>query len=144
MKKKQSLPSVFFNASVLLAGLNSPSGGSAKLLKWVKQKKISGIISEIVLDEAIRHAEKIKHQKGEAQKKIVDIFSQVAPPPRLSSVEKFKEVVIDYGDAHILASCYEEKVDYLVTLDKKHLLSLSKKIKSFKIVSPKQLIEKLS
>ena len=144
MTRKQSPSSVFFNASVLLAGLNSPSGGSAKLLKWIKQKKITGIISEIVLDEALQHAEKIKHQKKEMQKKILETFDQVAPPPKLSSVEKFKEVIIDYGDAHILASCQEEKADFLVTLDKKHLLSLSKKIKPFKIVSPKQLIEKLS
>ena len=144
MKKRNKVPLVFFNASVILAGLASPEGGSAKILKWVKQEKIAGLISEIVLDETILHSEKISLSKEIAQKKILEIFNQITLPPKKSSVESFKETVIDYGDAHLLASCQEEKVEFLVTLDKKHLLSISEKIKIFKIVSPKQLIENIN
>lgn len=53
---------------------------------------------------------------------------------------KYKEKVRDYDDAHVLASCDELESNYLVTLDKKHLLAISGKIKDFKIVSPAQLI----
>jgi predicted nucleic acid-binding protein len=49
--------------------------------------------------------------------------------------------MIDHGDAHVLASCQEHKAEFLVTLDQKHLLILQDKIKAFKIVSPKHLIE---
>ena len=44
-------------------------------------------------------------------------------------------IVIDDGDAHVLASCEKEKVDFLVTLDKKHLLIL----KSADIVDGEQV-----
>lgn len=54
---------------------------------------------------------------------------------------KFSKIVIDAGDAHVLASCRETKAQFLVTLDKKHLLILGKKIKWTKIVSPGELIE---
>lgn len=56
-------------------------------------------------------------------------------------VEVFEQTVIDSSDAHVLASAKENKVEFLVTLDKKHLLILKDKIKQFRIVSPGQLIE---
>lgn len=51
--------------------------------------------------------------------------------------------MINQGDSHVLASALELDVDYLVSLDKKHILALKGKIKKFAIVSPKELIEKL-
>lgn len=51
--------------------------------------------------------------------------------------------MIDQGDSHVLASALELDVDYLVSLDKKHILALKNKIKKFAIASPKELIEKL-
>lgn len=134
----------FFNASVILAGLFSPSGGSAKLLKLAKQNQIKGIISEIILDEAVRHANKIGLEKSTVKKLILTIFKSVYPAPQKESVRTSAELVIDEGDAHILASCQETKAEFLVTLDKKHLLILQDKVKSIKILSPKQLLEHLS
>lgn len=137
-------PLVFFNASVILAGLYSPSGGSAKLLKLIKQKLINGVISEIVFDETVKHASKIRLKKEEVKKLVLTIFSNICPAPKEKTVNRYKKVVIDYGDTHLLASAKEIKADYLVSLDKKHILVLQKKIKEIKIVSPKQLIKKLS
>lgn len=144
MKNKKIPPRVFFNASVILAGFASPNGGSAKLLEYTKKGKIIGLISEIVADEVIRHAEKIRIKQEKIECQISITFSQVSQAPNKFSVEKYQQIVIDHGDAHILASCQELKTDYLVTLDKKHLLILKDKIKLFQIVSPKQLIEILS
>lgn len=141
---RKTPPLVFFNASVVLAGLYSPSGGSAKLLKWTKQKLIRGLISEIVMDEVLRHTQKIGFIKEQLQKDVTAIFHQISPAPSSGAVREYYDRVLDLGDAHILASCKQLGVDFLVTLDKKHLLSLSEKIKTFKIVSPKQLIEFLS
>ena len=60
MKKVNSLkPKVFFNASVILAGLRSPGGGSGKIIGWVKNGKIDGVISEVIVDEVIRRCSKI-------------------------------------------------------------------------------------
>ena len=144
MQKEQATPTVFFDASVILAGLISPCGGSAKLLEWIKHGKISGFISEIVLDEVSRHANLVELSKESAVQKVQKIFTTISPAPYQSTVKAYQHLVIDYGDAHILASCQELKTNFLVTLDKKHLLVLQEKVKTVKIVSPKQLIETLA
>lgn len=131
---------VLFNASVVLAGLKSRTGGSGELLQWVKQSKIKGIISETIFDEVLRNAERIGFTRRQAEKGTKDIFIQVLQAPKEKTVERFKEEVLDLGDAHVLASAKEAEVQFLVTLDKKHLLVLKDRIKTFKIVSPGQLI----
>lgn len=88
------------------------------------------------MDEAVRHAEKIGVKSAHLRLTVKTIFSQILEAPVKKNVAKFSKIVIDQGDAHILASCYEAKPDFLVTLDKKHLLILKKKIKWVKIVSP--------
>lgn len=142
--KQVKQPIVLFNASVILSGLYSPSGGSAKLLNLAKTKKIKGVISEIILDEAVKHVDKIKLEEEELVKFCLETFIEVYPPPKEVNVENFKKIVTDDGDAHVLASYEEIKADYLVTLDKKHLLILQGKIKDKNIVSPKELIEMLN
>lgn len=143
MGKEQSIPNVLFNASTILAGLKSPMGGSGKLLQWAKQKKITGIISEVILDEVKRNINKVGISKMSINK-IAALFPKLLPAPKKTTVVSFYKVVIDYGDAHILASALEAGAQFLVTLDKKHLLSLQNKIKNTNIVSPKQLIKILS
>lgn len=142
MSKKNTVY-VLFNASVVLAGLKSPSGGSGKLLRWVKQSKIKGIISETIYDEILRNAERVGFRKAQVEESINDTFTQVSQAPNEKIVEQFKEKVLDLGDAHVLASAKEKEVQFLVTLDKKHLLVLKDKIKTFKIVTPGELIELL-
>lgn len=136
-------PRVFFNASVILSGLRSPSGGSGKILTWIKNKKIHGIISETIVDEVTRNAYKLHLQQAEIEQKIHTIFLKIYPSPSSTQVVQYEQLVIDVGDAHVLASCKENRIDWLVTLDKKHLLILQKKVRWVKIVSPKELLEKL-
>lgn len=138
MAKKPTL--VLFNASVVLAGLKSPTGGSAKVISWVGKGKIKGIISETILDEILRNASKIGFEKVELEKSIKKIF-QITKEPKTETVDQFKSIVLNFGDAHVLASCKQSKADILVTLDQKHLLVLKNQIKKFKIVTPGQLIE---
>ena len=142
MNKSQKIlkPKIFFNASVILSGLYSPKGGSAKILSWVKQKKITGIISEIIIDEIFRHIDKLKLKKSFTAKFLINNF-QIETAPLEPEVTKYYPKVIDYGDAHVLASAKQAKCKYLVSLDKKHLLSLQKKIKTYSIVSPAQLLQ---
>lgn len=142
MRKRQKELRVLFNASVVLAGLYSPSGGSGVLLKLVKSKKITGIISELILDEAVRHSNKIGLSAEDVRKKVESIF-EVCSAPEEGIVEKYKQVVIDFGDAHVLASCEQENCFILVTLDKKHLLILQGKIKGINIVSPGEFLNKI-
>ena len=142
--KNLKTPTVFFNASVIIAGFISPTGGSAKLLKWTRENKITGIISEIIYDEVMKKSEKAGLSPKEIRRKLFLVFNNIKKAPNEKLVKKFNNIVIDLGDSHVLASSIESKVDFLVTLDKKHLLVLTQKIKGLKIVSPKQLIERLN
>lgn len=141
--KRKSPPRVFFNASVILAGINSPTGGSGLLLLWVTKKKIDGVVSEIVLSEVFRHAEKIGISKLELEIRVRHLFPSIAPAPSLSLVVSYQSKMLDVGNAHVLASTIQQKCQYLVTLDKKHLLIIAEKFKKVCILSPGQLIQRL-
>lgn len=142
MTRSKKVPSVFFNASVILAGLRSPAGGSAKLLFWCQKKKIHGLISQVILEEVKHKLEKL-NLKEKQLITIVPIF-KIYPAPNISSLQPYEGLIIHTGDVHLLASAKENKADFLVSLDKKHILILKTKIKKPQIVSPKDLIEKLS
>jgi len=144
VRQKSLKPRVFFNASVVLAGLASPSGGSGKLLAHVKQKQITGVISEIILDEIFRHTKKLGLSKTTVERYLMTLFTPIISAPTLKSVHKYASIVIDQGDSHVLASSRKTHADFLVTLDKKHLLALQHKIKNIRIVSPKELLEWLA
>ena len=134
---------IFFNASVILSGLNSPRGGSAKVLNWVKQSKVEGVISELVLDEVLRHSNKIGIKKNTSRSKVINIFKKNIQESPKSISKIFEKLAIDVGDSHLFESSKTSRVDYLVSLDKKHILALKNKVKDFIIVSPGELIEKL-
>lgn len=140
MPTKSNKPTVFFNASVVLAGLYSPQGGSGKLLRWCQQGKLTGIISEIVLDEVSRNLGRLNLSADHLH--AVRYFQLVSPPPE-KVVGRYYTVVLHRGDAHLLASAIETTAQYLVSLDQKHILSLKRKIRKPAIVSPKELILQL-
>jgi|SRR3989338_4331021 len=139
MRRKQKGLKVLFNASVVLAGIKSPTGASGELIRWVKGRKMNGVISELILEEAVRHADKIGLSVEEMRAKSKSIF-EISPAPGEEIVEVYKRVVIDFGDAHVLAAAVTEKCNVLVTLDKKHLLVLKGKVKGVRILSPGELI----
>ncbi len=141
MKKSTAAPKVFFNASVVLAGLRNPSGGSGKLLKWVRRKIVSGIITEVVLDEVLRHCPKIGLTKKATQTYIRDTFITILPAPEEKDVVMYFTKVIDHGDAHIFASSFQARARYLVSLDKKHILVLARRMKGLTIVTPGEFID---
>ncbi|KKQ73809.1 MAG: hypothetical protein US96_C0051G0002 [Candidatus Woesebacteria bacterium GW2011_GWB1_38_5b] len=109
-------------------------------MRWAKERKFKGIISEIVYDEALRHRGKIRFRKTKIEEEIATAFYKISPAPRVLNL-KYKKIVRDVGDIHVFTSAKENKVDYLVSLDKKHILSVKRKIKEFKIVSPAELIQ---
>ena len=131
-----------FNASVVLSGVRSPTGGSGTLLAAVTQGKIQGIISESILDEIMRNSFKVGLSQQEISRKCRSMLNIVAAPEE-HEVHHFRDVVSDLDDAHLFATYKEMQGDYLVSLDKRHVLSLQDKIKGITIGSPKQLIEAL-
>lgn len=145
--QKNTIPTVLFNASVVLAGLKAPTGGSGELLMWCRKKRVIGIISEIIYNEVIRNTDKIRLNKKMVIRQLHKIFPYVLPPPDLTQVEDFYKAVVDVGDAHILASCLESKAEFLVTLDKKHLLTEAVKDvmrkNNVEILTPGEVLQRL-
>ena len=142
-KNQKSLkPKVLFNASVILSGWNCPSGGSAAVLKLAEKEEVSPIISEVIWDEVCRHIGKIKMDLDEAERKRKKELGNLILAPEKKTVKRYMKIVIDEGDAHVLATAWEQRVDFLVTLDKKHLLVLKDKVKDFEIVTPGELLAK--
>ena len=140
MKKKKT-PIIFINASVILAGVKSPTGGSAKILDWAKKGTVNGLISEIVLDEVLRHSNKIKKNPTTLKRTLGKIVKILEAPKK--EIRKYEKIVKDVGDVHLFTSSELANVDYLISLDKKHVLSLSKRIKKFKIMSPGEFIQSM-
>ena len=137
---------VFFDASVIIAALLSPSGGSSQLLKYVKLGKITGITSQTVIEEILEEDKfsRIKKSKREIEQFIVDNRLIVRKPITIGEIEPYQGLV-DIEDAHLIAGANLTRCRHLVTLDKKHLLrpDIQKKFLPLKIVSPGQLLEEL-
>lgn len=130
---------VFLDASVIIAAILSSGGGSAKILSLASKGKILAIISQTVVLEVMEHKEKI----GKTEVEINDFIMQnkivVREEISYEEAEKyFKSVEKD--DAHLIAGAKLTKCDYLISLDKKHVLSLNDKFSPLKIASPKEFL----
>ncbi|HCS79197.1 TPA: putative toxin-antitoxin system toxin component, PIN family [Patescibacteria group bacterium] len=137
---------VFFDASVIITALLSPHGGSSFLIEHVKQGRIIGVTSQTVIDEITDPDKSQKLQKSKAEIEIFIANSKLLVRARLSQadIESYKDK-IDVEDAHLIAGASFTKCNYLVSLDKKHVVreDVKKQFLPLVIVSPKELLEKL-
>ena len=138
-KGKRTLVKVFLDSSVLFTAVNSPMGGSAKLFIL---KNIELMVSRIVLAEVERNVRKklFSHHLERffmlAERLVV--LNQV---PDEGLIKKAENVIVK-KDSVILAEAKQAKVDYLVTLDRRHFLK--PKVEEFllpkKVVTPKMFL----
>ncbi|KKS47175.1 putative toxin-antitoxin system toxin component, PIN family [Candidatus Gottesmanbacteria bacterium RIFCSPLOWO2_02_FULL_42_29] len=135
---------VYFDASVIVASLLSASGGSSLLFKFIKKGMISGFTSQTVLQEILEEKKYFKFRKS--KKEIEDFIAQsgLVVREKISEDEiRQYEGKIDKEDAHLIAGAVQTKCQYLVSLDKKHVLKeeVRKKFPHLKILSPKELLQ---
>jgi len=132
---------VFLDASVILSGLGSVAGGSHKILEAGESKKFNLFATKLVIGEVERHLSKVKVPSSELQRIIEKEIIQVVETPPLEFILKFTSLTLDPNDAHVLAGAVMSGSDFLISLDKKHILT--RKVKRFlgptKVFSPKQL-----
>lgn len=135
---------VFFDASVIIAALLSPNGGSAKLLQLAKKGMLIAITSQTVVAEVLKHQQKIKKTKKEIEEFLTQNPFLIRQKIKQSETEKYQNL-IDVNDCHLIAGANLTKSQCLVTLDKKHLLTKTAQsnVKPLKMVSPKELIAEL-
>lgn len=133
---------VFFDSSVITAGLASSRGASCMLLSLTEMEVIESYISEQVVTEVIRNIEK---KLPSCLPQFFTLFKNL--PLMLVDYEKEKlkyafELIND-KDANILAAAMTAGVDVLVSLDK-HFLDrqLAGKL-DFIICTPGELLKML-
>lgn len=135
-------PIIFLDSSVLIAGLYSDKGGSAKILKSIKKKKLTGFISPPIIEETKRNIRKKLSlkllPKLEKLIKVVEVQEDFQP----KDIVKYRYLV-DIKDLHVLIFAKSSRADFLITLDKKHFKT--EKIQNanlpFKIMTPKEFLE---
>ncbi len=137
---------VYFDASVIIAALLSPTGGSFLLLKYVKAGKIVGISSQTAIDEIIEEDKlhKFGRTRRDIEQFIQDSKLLIHEHITQDEIEEYLGL-IDAEDAHLVAGANLTHCEYLVSLDKKHLLrdAIQKKFLPLRIVSPKELLEEI-
>jgi len=135
---------IYFDASVIIAALLSPSGGSALLLQYIKTGKIHGIISQTVVEEVLSKTKKLKKTEAELEQFITTSNFIVRRHILIEETEQYQGMIA-VEDAHLIAGAHLTKCSHLVTLDKQHLLrvTIQKKFLPLKILSPKELLEEI-
>lgn len=133
---------ILLDASVILAALGSKTGGSMVVLKLAREGKLQAVVSETIIEEVKRNVAKTNSSSENLDELIISHNIEIFSPPRTENVDKYIEQTGE-KDAHVVASAVELKVDLIITLDKKHLLSGKIKLKSPKIIPPGELLKRL-
>lgn len=114
---------VFVDTSVLISGLASSAGALGAVLDLCEAEVIQMVISRQVIVEADRNfLTKLPRLLNRFRQFIHDLKPLMIDDPGPSLVKK-ATAIVGRKDASILAAALDGKVDYLVTLDKKHFLS---------------------
>ncbi len=132
---------IFLDASVIIAAILSPGGGSAKVIKLSQLGTWSQITSQTVIDEVKGHTQKINKTKDEINQFITENNILVRKRVTISETKSLRGL-IEPTDAHLIAGANLTQCEYLVTLDKKHLLKedIKNRFKPLKIVNPEELL----
>ncbi|MBI2620774.1 putative toxin-antitoxin system toxin component, PIN family [candidate division WWE3 bacterium] len=133
------LLTVFLDASVILSGLASPTGGSGKVLEAAKQQKLKLLTTPLVVEEVTRHLDKLKITPDKLHHLLSSKTVRLLTNPNEETIEKFSRFCWDTDDAHVLAGAAISGADVLLSLDKKHILTTSiiKILRPMAVKSPK-------
>jgi putative PIN family toxin of toxin-antitoxin system len=137
---------VFFDASIIIAALLSPTGGSALLFQFIKTGRITGVTSQTVIDEVLEEDKprKINKTKQQIAQFVANSGLLVRDAISLNEIEPYQQL-IDREDAHLIAGAILTTCSHLVSLDKKHVLTndVRERFLPLVILGPKELLEKL-
>jgi predicted nucleic acid-binding protein len=120
---------LFFDASVLVAGAHSQEGGSALLLEACKLRGFTAQTTFLIILEALHALERGFPPPSLTRfyTCLVEIDWEILPVP---PEEKLKEyaLFIHPKDLHVLATAVESGSDFLLTLDREHILAAAEAV----------------
>ena len=121
--------SLFFDASALVAGAHSLEGGSALLLKACKVGGFRAQTTFLILFEALRALGRLSQASlGRFHQLVIEISWELLEVPPKEAIEEYRSL-IDPKDVHVLASAVESGADFLLTLDRRHILAASEAVR---------------
>lgn len=114
---------LFLDSSALIAGIISEAGASRVLLLLAESGHITATISEQVLTECERAiARKVPQALGDLRQAILASRVQIVRDPSLEDVLENRNLISHAADVPIVLAAMRAKVDYLVTLNRKHFI----------------------
>ena len=118
------MKSVFLDATCWMAAAGNPHGGSAEILKLGRMGTLVIFVTQRVLKEAEKN---IREAWGWEE---LERFHREVSDQELLLIEDPTEqeeaqwqAVTAPKDCHVLAAAFKARVDVMVTLDRKHLLT---------------------
>lgn len=114
---------VFLDTSVLFAAVISRTGGSRLILKLGE----AGAVRLWVGQQVLQEADRVLARKAPGSQALFALLLDraqvsVGPEPHETALVQSKAAVDYPPDAHVLAEALAAEVDYLVSLDRKHLV----------------------
>jgi len=129
---------IFLDTSVLFAAVLSETGGSRLILKLGEASAVRLVVGPRVLHEADGVLERKAPQHRGLFALLLDRANViVGPAPDAACLEQARDLIDYLPDAHVLAEAIAARSDYLVSLDRKHLVGNPRAVVlSFPIGSP--------
>ena len=139
------LSKIFLDSSVILSGLASSSGGSGKLFNAAKGGKLKLMTTPLVIEEVNNHLAKLDIELKQLENLLSTKIISLVKNPTDAEIEKFSRVSRDSDDTHVLAGASLSGAEKLISLDKKHILTLKvrKYLKPMLVQSPKEFWNRL-
>lgn len=132
---------VLLDSSVIIAAMGSESGGSHRILQYCHDNQIKGFINSKVLKEISKRANKVNFPEADIKKFLLWSNLIVLPHPTDAQIQQFSRFTPDPKDVHLLATANRIPNCSLISLDKKHILSIKSKDLGIKILSPGEFLQ---
>ena len=134
----------FLDASVLFAASYSSTRASRELIRLAFQGKAQLAISEDVVEEAERNLAAKRPDALVVLHQMLDSVPFQTANPTPEDVQRAASYTVP-KDAPIVAAAKHAQVDYLVTLDRRHLVDVAEVAKrsGLKIVLPEEALRQI-
>lgn len=128
---------VVFDANIYLSAIIF-GGNPRQCLELAKRREIELFVSFSILLEVARN---LQNKFGWVEEEVEEVIKGIGEFATLVSPQTITRVIRAHPqDNKILEAAQEAKADYIISGDKKHLLSL-KKFKNIKIISAKEFLD---
>ncbi len=135
---------IFIDSSVFFSAVYSSTGASREILKQAMRHKITIVMSSLVLEEVEKNLKESASSTVPFFKQFLAFLPYSLSDPTKKEIEDAALCVV-LKDAPILAAARKANVDYLVTLDRKRFVGVSKvaECANVDIVLPEEIIKNL-